>query len=83
MSESKSDALPLGDIPVLECRSALDTRRIIARVRPEINPYFSLLRDIFRIHAEKIKEPSFRLTLLYVGVTYLPGQSPTKYCRRL
>ena len=29
------------------------------------------------------KEPSFRLTLLYVGVTYLPGQSPAKYCRRL
>ena len=28
------------------------------------------------------KEPSFRLTLLCVGVTYLPGQSPAKYCRR-
>ena len=27
------------------------------------------------------KEPDFRLTL-YVGVTYLPGQSPAKYCRR-
>ena len=29
----------------------------------------------------KRKEPDFRLTL-YVGVTYLPGQSPAKYCRR-
>ena len=32
--------------------------------------------------AEIRKESSLSLTLLYVGVTYLPGQSPAKYCRR-
>ena len=28
------------------------------------------------------KVPTFRLRLSCVGVTYLPGQSPSKYCRR-
>ena len=27
------------------------------------------------------KDPDFRLSLC-VGITYLPGQSPAKYCRR-
>jgi len=30
----------------------------------------------------KAKEPGFLLALLSVRVTYLPGQSPAKYCRR-
>ena len=29
-----------------------------------------------------VKAPHFRVELLCVRVTYLPGQSPAKYCRR-
>ena len=36
-----------------------------------------------RIHIRVKKEPVFRLVLpVCVGITYLPGQSPAKYCRR-
>ena len=83
MPESKSGALPLGDIPMFDRahwglyheqdRFAIffSGKPVQSRVLPSVFLVSGIIKNLGSV-----------IRGFCVGITYLPGKSPCKYCRR-